>query len=90
MADEHIARGRVVGDLITVVDLLDELPEFRRSTLEVMRQPLEDNKVTISRAVGSMTFPARFMLVAAMNPCPCGLLRSLRRRRNTRGWRLPV
>jgi magnesium chelatase family protein len=51
---------------------LDELPEFRRSTLEVMRQPLEDNKVTISRAAGSMTFPARFMLVAAMNPCPCG------------------
>jgi magnesium chelatase family protein len=51
---------------------LDELPEFRRSTLEVMRQPLEDSKVTISRAVGSMTFPARFMLVAAMNPCPCG------------------
>ena len=51
---------------------LDELPEFRRSTLVVMRQPLEDSKVTISRAVGSMTFPARFMLVAAMNPCPCG------------------
>lgn len=47
---------------------LDELPEFRRSTLEVMRQPLEDCRVTISRAVGSVTFPARFMLVAAMNP----------------------
>jgi magnesium chelatase family protein len=47
---------------------LDELPEFRRSTLEVMRQPLEDGKVTISRASGSMTFPAEFMLVAAMNP----------------------
>ena len=51
---------------------LDELPEFRRSTLEVMRQPLEDSRVTISRASGTMTFPAAFMLVAAMNPCPCG------------------
>ncbi|WP_193210608.1 YifB family Mg chelatase-like AAA ATPase [Luteolibacter marinus] len=51
---------------------LDELPEFRRSTLEVMRQPLEDGHVTISRAAGSLTFPARFMLVAALNPCPCG------------------
>jgi magnesium chelatase family protein len=51
---------------------LDELPEFRRTTLEVMRQPLEDGRVTISRAAGSMTFPAECMLVAAMNPCPCG------------------
>jgi magnesium chelatase family protein len=51
---------------------LDELPEFKRSTLEVMRQPLEDGKVTISRAAGTMTFPAGFVLIAAMNPCPCG------------------
>jgi len=51
---------------------LDELPEFRRNVLEVMRQPLEDGKVTISRASASLTFPARFMLAAAMNPCPCG------------------
>ena len=51
---------------------LDELPEFKRSVLETMRQPLEEGQVTISRAAGSMTFPARFMLVAAMNPAPDG------------------
>ncbi len=53
---------------------LDELPEFSRSALEVLRQPLEDRKVTISRANGHMTFPSSFICVAAMNPCPCGYL----------------
>jgi Mg chelatase-related protein len=53
---------------------LDELPEFSRSVLEVLRQPLEEGEVTITRSSGTATFPCRFLCVAAMNPCPCGLL----------------
>ena len=61
---------------------LDELPEFNRKTLEVLRQPLEDGVVTISRALSSTTFPSDFMLVAALNPCPCGYRGDPRRKCN--------
>ncbi|MBS4021734.1 MAG: ATP-binding protein [Dethiobacter sp.] len=53
---------------------LDELPEFKRETLEVLRQPLEEGDITVARLQATYTYPARFMLLASMNPCPCGLL----------------
>ncbi len=59
---------------------LDELPEFPRRVLEVLRQPLEDARVTVARAARTVTFPSRFVLMAAMNPCPCGFLGDERRR----------
>jgi len=58
---------------------LDELAEFRRDTLEVMRQPMEDGRVTISRAARTITYPSRFTLAAALNPCPCGFFNDRRR-----------
>ena len=58
---------------------LDEMPEFKRRVLDAMRQPLEEGRITVARAARTVGFPARFVLVAAMNPCPCGYLGDTRR-----------
>lgn len=84
LAPHHTITGRAlagsgkvpVPGIVTLAHrgilLLDEMPEFRRETLDILRQPLEDRQIQIARSSGNYTYPADFMLVGAMNPCPCG------------------
>ena len=77
---EETAVGAGAKKLLRPLMFLDELPEYDRRVLEVLREPLESGRITISRAARQADFPARFQLVAAMNPCPCGYLGDAERR----------